>query len=422
MYLSEFDIGNRALQHIGQPRMLSPTEDSRSNTEVSSVYDHLRLAELQRNSWVFAIRRVYLRPIDEDTFLLDPKLWEATSVYAPGSIVKDDNGILWQSMVANNLNNDPVTTTAWDRYFGPMTVHKYDSSTAYYAGELVWAEAGNPGGFVIFVSLKNGNEDDPEVADAWDATVTYSAGETVSYGGYHWRSLIEVNLGATPAIGPLDWDANNTYAIGQTVTASDGYIYTAAASSQGVDPTTDTLGGYWTNTTVPNAWARVPQIFASATSWQPVFAGMTNIVFGYPLGLGPSPRNTGLRVFRKPAGFLKTVPLAPKQGSLPWLGASANMPYNDHVVEGDYILSRDLFMMLRFVADVTDVRKFAPMFCEGLAARIAVEVCEPLTQSNSKQSTIIGKYQKFMTEARQVNAIEAGPVEAAEDEFLSVRR
>lgn len=422
MYLSEFDIGNRALQHIGQPRMLNPTEDSRSNTEVSSVYDHLRLAELQRNSWVFAIRRVFLRPIDANTFLLEPSLWASDVVYNPGAIVKDDNGILWWSTVANNLNNDPVTTTAWDRYFGPMTVHKYDSSTTYFAGELVWAEAGNPGGFVIFSSLKNSNEDNPETADAWGATVTYNAGETVSYGGYHWRSLIEVNLNVTPAVGPLAWDENNTYSIGQTVTATDGYIYTAAATSQGVDPTTDTLGGYWTNSTVPNAWARVPQIFASATSWQPVFSGMTSIVFGYPLGSGSNANSSSFNVFRKPAGFLRTVPLNPKQGAVSWLGASTSMPFNSDLVEGDYILSSSPSLMLRFVADVTNVRAFAPMFCEGLAARIAFEVCEALTQSSSKQAQIIGKYQKFMSEARQVNAIEAGPVEASEDEFLSVRR
>jgi hypothetical protein len=52
-----------------------------------------------------------------------------------------------------------------------------------------------------------------------------------------------------------------------------------------------------------------------------------------------------------------------------------------------------------------------PMFCEGLGARIGLEICEPLTQSDSKLSTISQIYKTFMGEARAINGIEQGPVE-----------
>ena len=48
------------------------------------------------------------------------------------------------------------------------------------------------------------------------------------------------------------------------------------------------------------------------------------------------------------------------------------------------------------------------MFCEGLAARIALEVCEPLTQSTAKLGAIAKVYQEWIDQARTVNAIEQG--------------
>jgi hypothetical protein len=61
------------------------------------------------------------------------------------------------------------------------------------------------------------------------------------------------------------------------------------------------------------------------------------------------------------------------------------------------------------------------MFCEGLACRIGMEVCETLTQSDAKLKTIQGEYQKFMGEARLSDSIEAGFDDPPEDEYISVR-
>ncbi len=61
------------------------------------------------------------------------------------------------------------------------------------------------------------------------------------------------------------------------------------------------------------------------------------------------------------------------------------------------------------------------MFCEGLAARMALETCEQITQSNEKKKDAAAVYKYFMTEARLVNAIEAGSVETPEDDYLTCR-
>jgi hypothetical protein len=62
------------------------------------------------------------------------------------------------------------------------------------------------------------------------------------------------------------------------------------------------------------------------------------------------------------------------------------------------------------------------MFCEGLAARIGIEVCEPLTQSSAKLLTIGKLYDRWMEEARTVDAIEDGYDDPPDDDYITVRR
>jgi hypothetical protein len=61
------------------------------------------------------------------------------------------------------------------------------------------------------------------------------------------------------------------------------------------------------------------------------------------------------------------------------------------------------------------------MFKEGLAARIAVAICEPLTQSTAKIQSIRTSYKEYMGEARLRNAIEVGAEEPPMDDYLSTR-
>jgi hypothetical protein len=78
-------------------------------------------------------------------------------------------------------------------------------------------------------------------------------------------------------------------------------------------------------------------------------------------------------------------------------------------------------IVFRFVADVQDVAQMDPMFCEGLGARIGLEICEPLTQSDSKLNVISQIYKTFMSEARAENGIEEGTEELPLDDFISCR-
>jgi hypothetical protein len=105
-----------------------------------------------------------------------------------------------------------------------------------------------------------------------------------------------------------------------------------------------------------------------------------------------------------------------------YLGSPSGLPYDDWIFEGDFITTTDSpVIILRFVADIQDVSLMDPMFCEGLGARIGLEICEPLTQSDSKLGTISQIYKTFMGEARAINGIETGTVEPPLDDYISCR-
>lgn len=424
-FLDSLDVANRALDHCGIEPILTVTEDSKKNQLCARVYDKVRRAEMRRNSWRFTIRNVALRPIDTTVMELVPPTYSASATYLRGAVVKDANGQLWLSKIFDNVNNTPGANglDAWDMYFGPMSISKYDSTQTYFSGELVYiVNAGQPGGYSIFMSLQNSNADVPNVATAYAAGTTYTNDQTVSSGGSQWRCLLPFVTGVTPATIPLAFDVTATYSISQTATGSDSYIYSSVGSSNiGHDPTTD--GGiHWTNTNVLAAWTNIPTIPVSSIKWLPLQATMISATPIYPVGSGPSSQLSTRNVFRLPAGFLKLAAQDPKAGSNPYLGSPTGLTYNDWNLAGNYLVSyQQAPLILRFNADVSLVSAMDDMFCEGLACRIATEVCEPLTQSGTKLQTIASAYQRFMGDARTVNAIEVGSEEPFEDDLITCR-
>ncbi len=420
------DIGNRALQHCGAGRMdavLGFNDGSRNAAEVSFCYDKLRRAELRRNLWTRAIRRTTLRAIDANTMLLSPALWVSTTTYFDNSIVADQSGNLWISNIPNNLGNDPLLTAFWEPYFGPLTVSLYDSTTTYFSDELVYTTAGD-GKYRVYRSLQDSNADNPATATAYDATVTYFKNQVVTYLAVAYMSLIDLNKANTPNLAPALWNVLTTYAAGNQVGGSDGTIYTSVGSGNiGNDPTT--TSGFWTNTGVLNPWTTVFIGGTGSVKWLeiagaefPSGVGLITQGIVYPIGSGQS---TGRNAFKLPAGYLCPAPQNPKATTTA-LGGPSGFTYNDWNLENGYIVTAETGpLSFRFGADLTDVRKMDDMFCEALGARIGLEICDTITQSNAQFQTLASVYKKFRDEAVAVNAIEKGYDTAPDDDYLTVR-
>lgn len=63
-------------------------------------------------------------------------------------------------------------------------------------------------------------------------------------------------------------------------------------------------------------------------------------------------------------------------------------------------------LALEYVADIVDPTVYDPLFAEAFATRMALAMCEQITQSNTKKADLKQDYRNIVAEARRVNAIE----------------
>jgi len=95
----------------------------------------------------------------------------------------------------------------------------------------------------------------------------------------------------------------------------------------------------------------------------------------------------------------------------------------DWEIEGRYIITNYLPpLQIRYIWDVTDVNLMDALFQEALATDIALEICEKLTQSNTKKADLKDDLKEIIQEARRTNAIEVVAQTPPEDTFITVRR
>lgn len=94
----------------------------------------------------------------------------------------------------------------------------------------------------------------------------------------------------------------------------------------------------------------------------------------------------------------------------------------DWVIEGRKILSNDSSTLnLRYIADIEDVSQFDASFYNVVAAALALDLCERLTQSNTKKQLLQKEYEQAIADARQANALENGPTDPPDDYWWTVR-
>lgn len=249
----------------------------------------------------------------------------------------------------------------------------------------------------------------PFSVSAWVVGTPYAAGDIVTSGSQYWiataastgvqpgNTLSGVNPPWILYFGPLRYSAFSTtvqYFPGDIVSSS-AVLYVAVAASLNQTPPNTT---YW----------HAPQGLASLP---------TQLI--YPAGYLPSASVTPRTILYLPANYMRLAPQDPKQAGNVRLNVTAGMRYTDWEIENGAIVSQQLTTQLgttgalifRFVADVADVTAMDPMFCEAWGARLATEVCIPITQSAEKLKLCQEIYQLKIAEARAVGAVEGGSTE-----------
>lgn len=363
------DIGNRALQRVGAKRITAFTDLTKNAKEVAFCYDKLRRAELRRNVWRFAVRRTILRPVGTS---LQP--WVSTTAYAIGALV-GENGTNYIALTLNT-GNDPSTDngTNWIKYYGTgtlsLTFPVWAIGTTYNAYAIV---KGSDTGLYMSLSTSTGIDPTTDLTGTW-----------VRYYG---------NIVAS------QFDSTSEYSVGEIVfSASDAtLVYYNTINGNNNDPST-------------------------SIGWVALTCTAKALVVLWPAGTGPATELQSKNVYVLPYGFLRRAPPDPSAGRTSFMGFPSNLPVDDWVPEGNYIVTMlSTPMMIRYVADIQDVTQMDDLFCEGLGSRVALEVCEPLTQSTAKLQAISSEYKAFMGDARNVNGIEEGSQPPPLDDLILCR-
>ena len=91
-------------------------------------------------------------------------------------------------------------------------------------------------------------------------------------------------------------------------------------------------------------------------------------------------------------------------------------------IEGDKLLTNlSAPLDIRYIARIEDVSLYDAAFTEALASRLAVELCERITQSDSKRELAWADYRTAIREASRANAIESPPTHPADDTWITTR-
>jgi hypothetical protein len=393
---SETEIANRALQICGEYSISNLwTDTTRAGKEIQNCFHMLRREQLRRHIWRFSIRSIALRPLFipqlqivtgatsqssvGTTMLATFGTWSGVTTYAANDIVTASDTLIYQAIVANtNVDPSAHNPNTWRRYYGADAIQEFvttwSNTTTYQTNMHTVGSNGT-----VYISIANANINFNPVSD----------------GGVHWVPTTDGVI-ATSGSGVLPYIAF----VGDMVYVGNN-VYVSLTNNNSSTPP----GSQWLKLTT-----------------QPT---LTQFNFSYPIGIGPQSGLTSQtqNIYRLPVGYIREAPQSPKAGSQPWLGAPATLPYDDWQYEGNYLLSFNYSapVIYRFAADIDSVLDMDPMFTEGLACRIAVAIAEPLTQSATKVKAAADTFNLFMKEARLVDSIEEGPIEAPTSKYLQVR-
>lgn len=99
-----------------------------------------------------------------------------------------------------------------------------------------------------------------------------------------------------------------------------------------------------------------------------------------------------------------------------------NTLYKDWVIEGKFILTDDTSpIYVRYIKKVTDVSQYSPLFADALACRMALQMCETLTQSNTKKADAAAEYKAIIARAKKRNGIQQRAQVSPDAEWISAR-
>jgi hypothetical protein len=94
---------------------------------------------------------------------------------------------------------------------------------------------------------------------------------------------------------------------------------------------------------------------------------------------------------------------------------------SEYQVEGRCILANTTALYIRYVRREDDPNKYDSQFFEAAATYLAHEMCEAITQSNTKRAALMGEYEDHLSKAKGIDGQENPPAPFEEDDWIAVR-
>ena len=104
---------------------------------------------------------------------------------------------------------------------------------------------------------------------------------------------------------------------------------------------------------------------------------------------------------------------------------NSNLSNNEKFrIEGKKLLTDEDTMKILYVAKITDTTEYDTLLIETLSARLAAEMCYPITQSSTLMDRMFSIYENKLKEARFTDATEGtadDDVRIQADDFINAR-
>jgi hypothetical protein len=98
-------------------------------------------------------------------------------------------------------------------------------------------------------------------------------------------------------------------------------------------------------------------------------------------------------------------------------------PNLDWIIENGFILTNDgPTLNIIYVRKIQNAAEFDPLFCDVLSTRIAMEICEDITQSNTKLENLDALYESTIAKAKKANSTEKRTMVPPVDPWILARR
>jgi len=98
-----------------------------------------------------------------------------------------------------------------------------------------------------------------------------------------------------------------------------------------------------------------------------------------------------------------------------------DLSMDEYQIEGNKLLCDESVVYIRYIDTITDPNEFDALFTNYLATALAFELCETLTQSNTKKNLLVEELKEVMLEAKRTDAVENPPVSFEEDSWVEAR-